>query len=51
MFESFDGKTDFCWHCHTGIYSYPLRVALLHKVPLVFWGEAQANITGYYDHE
>lgn len=50
MFESFNRKTDFCWHCHTGIYSYPLRVALLHKVPLVFWGEAQADITGYYDH-
>ena len=37
MFESFQRKTDFCWHCHTGIYSYPLRVALMYKVPLVFW--------------
>ena len=26
MLESFRRKTDFCWHCHTGIYSYPLRV-------------------------
>ena len=25
MWESFDRKTDFCWHCHTGIYSYPLH--------------------------
>lgn len=50
MFESFMRKTDFCWHCHTGIYSYPLRVALMYKVPLVFWGEAQADITAYYDH-
>ena len=50
MWESFNRKTDFCWHCHTGIYSYPLRVALMHQVPLVFWGEAQADITGYYDH-
>ena len=50
MLESFKRKTDFCWHCHTGIYSYPLRVALLYKVPLVFWGEAQADITAYYDH-
>ena len=24
MFESFKRKTDFCWHCHTGIYSFPL---------------------------
>ena len=50
MLESFIRKTDFCWHCHTGIYSYPLRVALLYKVPLVFWGEPQSEITSYYDY-
>lgn len=50
MLESFKRKTDFCWHCHTGIYSYPLRVALMYKVPLVFWGEPQAEITAYYDY-
>ena len=22
----------------------------MYKVPLVFWGEAQADISGYYDH-
>jgi N-acetyl sugar amidotransferase len=50
MLESFTRKTDFCWHCHTGIYSYPLRVALMYKVPLIFWGEPQAEITNYYDY-
>lgn len=50
MRESFDRKTDFCWHCHCGIYSYPLRIALMHKVPLVFWGEPQSEITHYYDY-
>ena len=50
MLESFRRKTDFCWHCHTGIYSYPLRVALMYKVPLVFWGEPQSEITAYYDY-
>jgi N-acetyl sugar amidotransferase len=50
MLESFMRKTDFCWHCHTGIYSYPLRVALMYKVPLVFWGEPQAEVTAYYDY-
>lgn len=50
MLESFRRKTDFCWHCHTGIYSYPLRIALMYNVPLVFWGETQADITAYYDH-
>lgn len=50
MLESFKRKSDFCWHCHTGIYSYPLRVALLYKIPLLFWGEPQAEITSYYDY-
>lgn len=50
MLESFRRKTDFCWHCHTGIYSYPLRVALMYKIPLIFWGEPQADITAYYDY-
>ena len=50
MLESFKRKTDFCWHCHTGIYSYPIRVALLYNVPLIFWGETQADITAYYDY-
>ena len=50
MRESFERKTDFCWHCHTGIYSYPLRIATMYKVPLVFWGEPQSEITSYYDY-
>ena len=50
MLESFIRKTDFCWHCHTGIYSYPLRVALMHRVPLVISCEPQAEITSYYDY-
>jgi N-acetyl sugar amidotransferase len=51
MKESFIRKGDFCWHCHTGIYSYPLRVALMYKTPLVFWGEPQSEITAYYDYD
>jgi N-acetyl sugar amidotransferase len=50
MLESFTRKTDFCWHCHTGISSYPLRVALMYRVPLVIWGEPQAELTSYYDY-
>ena len=50
MKESFDRKTDFCWHCHTGIYSYPLRLAVMYKTPLVFWGEPQSEISSYYDY-
>jgi len=51
MRESFQRKTDFCWHCHCGIYSYPLRLAVKFQVPLVIWGEAISEITAYYDYE
>ena len=27
MLESLKRKGDFCWHCHTGIFSYPMQVA------------------------
>lgn len=50
MLESFSRKGDFCWHCHTGIYSFPIRMAVKLKIPLVFWGEPQSEITGYYDY-
>ena len=50
MLESFTRKTDFCWHCHTGIYSYPLRIAIKFKTPLLFWGEPLSEISAYYDY-
>jgi len=50
MLESFRRKTDFCWHCHSGIYSYPLRIATKFNVPLVFWGEPHSEIAAYYDY-
>ena len=50
MLESFVRKTDFCWHCHTGIYSYPMQIAVKFNVPLIFWGEPQAELTAYYDY-
>lgn len=50
MLESFVRKTDFCWHCHTGIYSFPMQIAVKYNVPLIFWGEPQAELTAYYDY-
>jgi N-acetyl sugar amidotransferase len=50
MKESFLRKTDFCWHCHTGIYSYPLRMAVKLNIPLIFWGEPLAELSAYYDY-
>ena len=28
MLQSLLEKGDFCWHCHTGIFSYPMRVSV-----------------------
>lgn len=51
MLQSFLEKGDFCWHCHTGIFSYPMWVAIRYQVPLIFWGEPSAEYTAYYDYE
>lgn len=51
MMESFKRKTDFCWHCHCGIYSYPIRLAVKFNIPLIIWGEPLAEISAYYDYE
>ncbi len=40
MVESLRRRGDNCWPCHTSIYSYPMRVALEHRVRLICWGEA-----------
>lgn len=51
MLQSFLEKGDFCWHCHTGIFAYPMWVALRYNVPLVFWGEPSAEYTAYYNYD
>jgi N-acetyl sugar amidotransferase len=51
MLQSFLEKGDFCWHCHTGIFSYPMWVALEKKVPLIFWGEPSAEYTAYFTYD
>lgn len=50
MLESLIRKGDFCWHCHTGIFSYPMHVAIKEQVPLIFWGEPSSEYTAYYDY-
>ncbi len=51
MLESFKRKTDFCWHCHCGIYSYPIRLAVKFNIPLIIWGEPLSEISAYFDYE
>ncbi len=51
MLEALIRKGDFCWHCHTGIFSYPMHIALRYQTPLVFWGEPSSEYTAYYDYK
>lgn len=51
MLESLIRKGDFCWHCHTGIFAYPMQVAVKYNVPLIFWGEPSAEYTSYYSYD
>lgn len=30
---------DMNWHAHAGIFTYPMQMAVLHNIPLVFWGD------------
>ncbi len=51
MLQAFLEKGDFCWHCHTGIYAYPMWVAIRQNVPLIFWGEPSSEYTAYYSYD
>jgi len=51
MLESLKRKGDFCWHCHTGIFAYPMQIAVKFNIPLIFWGEPSAEYTSYYDYD
>jgi hypothetical protein len=50
MLQSLLEKGDFCWHCHTGIFSYPMWIAIEKQVPLIFWGEPSAEYTAYFSY-
>lgn len=51
MLQSFLEKGDFCWHCHTGIFAYPMWIAIIYNVPLIFWGEPSSEYTAYYSYD
>lgn len=51
MLQSFLEKGDFCWHCHTGIFSYPMWIALEKQIPLIFWGERSTEYTAYFSYD
>lgn len=37
---------DACWHCHSGVGAYPLRVARDYGIRLLIWGESVAETSG-----
>lgn len=51
MYESLKRRGDFCWHCHTGIFAYPMWVALQQDIKLVVWGEPSAEYSSFYSYE
>lgn len=50
MYESLKRKGDFCWHCHAGIFAFPMRMAVKFRVPLIFWGEKSTEYMAYYGY-
>ena len=40
MLKSLEKSGDFCWHCHCGIYAYPMQIAVKFKIPLSIWGNS-----------
>jgi N-acetyl sugar amidotransferase len=49
MLEALVRKGDSCWHCHTGVYSFPMHMALRFKTPLIFWGESLKEYQSWLD--
>lgn len=42
---------DMNWHCHAGIFTYPMQVAVRCNIPLVFWGDhGFTEQGGMYSH-
>ena len=48
MLESLIRKGDFCWHCHAGVFSYPMQIAVKFKIPLLIWGEGGGEYETYF---
>ena len=51
MLEAMIRKGDFCWHCHVGVSTYPMQIAVKFKIPLIIWGEPSAEYTSYYKYD
>lgn len=48
MLEALIRKGDFCWHCHAGVFAYPMHIAVKFQIPLLIWGEGGGEYEGYF---
>lgn len=37
---------DSCWHCHAGVGSFPLKIAVAFGIKLLIWGESICESSG-----
>ena len=44
--ESLKKIGDACWHCHTGVETFPFQVAVKWNIPLLVYGESLAEFSG-----
>ena len=50
--SSFKKMGDMCWHCHAGIFTYPVQIAVKYKIPLLIWGEQGfLDLGGMFSHK
>ena len=49
MREALLRKGDSCWHCHTGVYSFPMHMAIMFRTPLIFRGESLKEYQSWLD--
>ena len=48
MLEALKRKGDFCWHCHTGIFAFPMQMAVKFGVPLLIWGQPSTEYNAFF---
>ncbi len=47
----FEETGDMNWHCHAGIFTYPMQIAVKYNIPLVFCGDhGFTEQGGMYSH-
>ena len=51
MRVSLERKGDILWYQHTGIFSFPMHMALRFQIPLIIWGEPSAEYDSYSSYE